>query len=139
MHRKRIQEQLGGSTENGNGRSSGASQEEGETRQEVSRPPLLLTQSRPEAIPIPLPYWQRLERRVATMPEPSTIWLTAAGVLAGVSLERHDESALLTGAGSVACYLAHRMVAKANRGTRADIVDEMRVHGPVRARDGRRR
>lgn len=72
------------------------------------------------------------------MPEPSTIWLALAGALAGVSLERHDESSLVTGAGSLVCYLAHRAIAKVNRSARADIVEEMRIHGPARRRRGRR-
>jgi hypothetical protein len=70
------------------------------------------------------------------MPEPSTVWLALAGALTGVSLERHDESALITGPAALICYLAHRAISKMSRSARADIAHEMRLHGPRRRRKG---
>ncbi len=130
MHKRETDRELARGTEDPDGRSSGESASEGETVEIVPRPPLAIRQLRQQAVAIPLPAWRRLQGRIEAMPEASTIWLALAGALAGVSLERHDETSLLTGAGSLLCYLAHRAVAKANRSARADIVEEMQLHDP---------
>ena len=139
MHKEEPHRELESSTDGADRHSSSASSGEGETFQVVPQPPVTIRQPRQQAITIPLAYWRRLERRVATMPETSTIWLALAGALAGVSIERHDESSLLTGAGSFLCYLAHRAIAKGSRTTRADIVEEMRLHDPSWQRKRRQR
>ena len=120
------------------GRSSDGSDrdEERETLQAVPQPPMLVRQPQWEVVAVPLPFWWRLQRRVETMPATSTIWLTLSGALAGVTLERHDESALVTGAGCVLCYLAHRTISKAHRSLRTDIAKEMRLHGPRKRQRG---
>lgn len=134
MQQREPHTEFGKTRRSSDGYSHSESSAEGETLQDVPQPPLIVRQAPQQAITIPMSSWRRLQRRIATMPRATGIWMTLAGALAGAALSSHDGGAPWLAAGALLCFLADRAVNKGRRAVRNDILDEMRLHDPSRRR-----